>query len=49
MSLAVGNGNVTRYNYIFLDRSGNFDFGNSGTCYLVLTSVLPRHDSVSEP
>ena len=25
--------------YIFLDESGNFDFGASGTRYLVLTSV----------
>ncbi|MCY4597792.1 MAG: DUF3800 domain-containing protein [Bryobacterales bacterium] len=30
---------MTRYAYIFLDESGNFDFGNSGTRYLVLTSV----------
>ncbi len=30
---------MTRYAYIFLDESGIFDFGNCGTCYLVLTSV----------
>ena len=39
MTFPVGNDNVTRYAYIFLDESGNFDFGNSGTRYLVLTSV----------
>ncbi|MDE0105002.1 MAG: hypothetical protein OXN89_21695 [Bryobacterales bacterium] len=39
MNLPVGNENVTRYAYIFLDESGNFDFGSSGTRYLVLTSV----------
>ena len=36
--LDVG-GTVTPCAYIFLDESGNFDFGASGTRYLVLTSV----------
>lgn len=39
MDLPAGNDNLTRFAYIFLDESGNFDFGNSGTRYLVLTSV----------
>ena len=39
MNLPIGNDNVTRHAYIFLDESGNFDFGDSGTRYLVLTSV----------
>ena len=32
-------GAVTPCAYIFLDESGNFDFGTSGTRYLMLTSV----------
>ena len=39
VDLPAGNDNVTRYGYIFLDESGNFDFGRSGTRYLVMTSV----------
>ena len=30
---------VTRFTYVFLDESGNFDFSASGTRYFVLTCV----------